>query len=371
LPGQQFGLFSCTPPAFIRQHTQSACDSSQGRIFKRGPEVTGNMIFTKRPTPSCDPTFIAPGTAAFSLGEEIPAASFVKATRTPQPPAAGDLLQAIYLEAEDGARQPTGWQPVGGSENCRLLTLTDQRLHCLTATGRAGSTFADASCTEPAVYVSSCGPVPMFAERPEPMTCPPVYSVRTVGQRLDRVYTTLYTGSCMETSSTAYYAQGNSVPIDSFPTVDETDDPAGRLRRRFRVGPGGLMMTTAWYDSDRATLCRPSPVGDKLRCIPEGPGLSIFFADGACAKPVAVAERWACKPRFTFDYDRLACPLRTRAFEVGAAHDGPVFELQTDRSQNPPRESCLPVTERRPDYAYYQVKEIPEADLPELQSLVE
>ena len=60
------------------------------------------------------------------------------------------------------------------------------------------------------------------------MTCPPVYSVRTVGQRLDRVYTTLYTGSCMETPSTRYYAQGNPVPIDTFPTVDETTTlPAG------------------------------------------------------------------------------------------------------------------------------------------------
>ena len=191
LPSQYLGLFSCSLPAFIRQYTSSGCDGSRGRIFRRGPEVTGNTIFTKRPTPSCDPTFIVPGTAAFSLGEEIPATSFVKATRTPQPPAAGDLLQAIYLEAEDGARQPTGWQPVGGSENCRLLTLTDQRLHCLTATARAYSTYTDASCTEPAVYVSGCGPVPMFAEHPEPMTCPPVYSVRTVGQRLDRAYTHL------------------------------------------------------------------------------------------------------------------------------------------------------------------------------------
>ncbi len=95
MPSQYFGLFSCTLPAFIRQNTQSGCNSSQGRIFRRGPEVTGNTIFTKGPTPSCDPTFIVPGTAAFTLGEEVAASSFVKATRTPQPPAAGDLLQAI------------------------------------------------------------------------------------------------------------------------------------------------------------------------------------------------------------------------------------------------------------------------------------
>jgi hypothetical protein len=368
VPNVYHGQTTCTAPDFVHQRDLSSGCDVRSRVFKRGSEVTGGMIFTKLPT-SCQPTFLTPGTTAFGLGDELPAASFVKATRVIRPSSQADQLHPVYLEAEDGARQPVGWRLAGGDEDCRLLTLTDQRLHCLTSVGLAGNTFADVGCTQPTAYASACRPLPMFVERPEPGTCPFRYAVHRIGARLDRVYTTLSTGSCMQTSSANYYAVGSAVSADSFPTLGEMDEASGRPRRRFRVGPGG-MMAAAWYDSERATLCRPSPVGDKLRCVPEGDGLSPFFADAACTTPVKVAERTECRPRFTFDYDPRSCPVRTRAFEVGAPYDGPVFEWTEDRSQNPPRASCQQHS-RRPDYAYYQVKEIPESDLPELQWVVE
>jgi hypothetical protein len=367
-PNVYFGDTTCTSPAFIRQRDRSGCNI-RTRVYRRGPEVSGGMIFTKLGT-TCNPAFLGAGTTAYGLGDELPASSFVKAIRVVQPGAPSDRLQLVYREAEDGARQPLGWQPFDGDEDCRLLTLTDQRLHCLTSTGRHGNTFADASCSEPTAFVSSCGPVPALVERAEPGTCPRRYSIRKLGQRLDRVYTTLYTGTCMEESSTAYYAQGEAVSSDTFPALDERDDPTGRLRRRFRVGPGGQMMAAAWYDSARATICRVAPVGDKTRCIPEGDGLSTFFADRACTTPVKHVELTECTPQFAFDYDRRSCPLRARAFEVGAPYAGPLFELTFDRTQNPTREACNPVA-RRPDYAYHEVKEIPEADLPELQTIVD
>jgi hypothetical protein len=75
--------------------------------------------------------------------------------------------------------------------------------------------------------------------------------------------------------------------------------------------------------------------------------------------------------RHQHQVDLAACPLRYRGFTVGAPFEGPVFIRNTIATENPPREVCEPFTDRLAEDIFYTVAEIPEADLPELNSLVE
>jgi hypothetical protein len=99
------------------------------------------------------------------------------------------------------------------------------------------SAFADAACTQPAVNASSCAPLPKYAQQRQAGSCPEVYSVRSLGARLSTYSTN--DGGCMPRSdaNSTYYATGDEVPPQTFPVIEVSDEPAGRLRRRSQSLP--------------------------------------------------------------------------------------------------------------------------------------
>lgn len=360
-PGFHLGFASCAPPEFIQQFDFSGCNA-RTRVFRRGDEVPATGLFVRGT--SCVQNFLQPGTAAFLLGEEVPPERLVKAARVVEPTLTGAPLHLVRLEAEDGASQPTSWESASTGEACRPVTLADGRLHCVTSSTPSTTSFADAACTQPAAFVSACNPATTFAEVAG-ATCPPTYTVHKLGERLRAGYSNRYSSTCTGLASEQYYAIGDPVSADAFPALQVIDDPSGRPRRRYRTS-GGPLVDTGWFDAERGESCRPSPAGDKLRCRPDGLGLSAVFADSACTQHLYLGTRGICPPRFAFSYDRAACPLRGLTFAVGPEYRGTVYSRTTNYAVNPPAESCAPASALNLRDVPHIVTPIPESDLPEL-----
>jgi len=364
-----FQAAQCGPSSFVTRYDFTGCNLGV-RAFRLGRELSDGRTFS-RIAGACTPGFLSPGTTAFAIGPEVPPDTFVRATPRGAPVAAGGSVQPMVLAADDGAEQPIGWQDVAEQAACRLLRLGDDRVHCVSrSTFVSSSAFADGACTQPAVYASSCAPLPRYAELPD-RACPQAYTIRSVGDRLTTYQSTI-DGGCTPRSAanTPYYATGAEISPATFPVVDTSDESGERLRRRQQTSPGAPSLSTTWVDAVRDSPCRATRFGDAIRCAPlPGAGAAVVYGDSACTSTLAIFQD-RCPDPYTFNIDRSACPGRVLVFAVGGRYTGAVFAQSLDRSVNPPRVTCTPYTLLDTD-TVHTLTAVPETDLPALTIVVE
>jgi hypothetical protein len=364
-----FATTACGPASFITRYDFMTCNLGI-RVFQVGAEITG-QTFSKLGG-GCRAAFPQPGTTAFTVGPEVPLDSFVRATVEGVPVSTGGSLQPTVFAADDGARQPFGWQDASDRAACRILRLGDGALHCVTRSAAVSTvSFSDTACTQPALATSNCGPVPRYAYATEAGRCPEVHTVRTVGDRL-ATYQYGLDGTCTPRSgaNTLVYAVGAEAPPQSFAPFDVSDETTGQLRRRGQSLAGQPSLLTGWVDADRNTPCRAIRFGDKVRCAPVPvAGDAIAYADAACTTPLGLFQG-RCPDAYTFNVDESSCPVRLRIFAVGARSTGPVFVRGLDSTVDPARITCSPYTPQPTD-AVHELTPVPETDLPELTIVVD
>jgi hypothetical protein len=341
------------------------------RVVRRGAGVANPQFFTRRQG-RCSPTVFIPGPrTAYTLGDPVPDAMFVKGTRQAEPPRqASDPVRRVFIEAEDGAREVIGWQTADGAD-CEPLTLGDGHSRCVGFGGAlAPLTYADATCSQPAVFDSLCDPLhPFLALEPDAGSCSASFTVRAVGPRLDTIFTRQGTSCNAQPAGDIgmLYAAGAPMAPETFPPVDQVlEEASGPLRRRLEVAPGGLTIEQGWATAD-GKGCRPAPFGEELRCAPDGPELGNDFADQGCTQPLwHTFSPDPCPPPFALTVDDSACPAHTRVYAVGAHFRGPTFTRAPDPA-NPPQPRCQPRPATGGPDLFYSTSAVPDASLPLLQ----
>ena len=368
---------ACERPVFVTIWMGVACNELRYRVFKVGPTTADGGTYPGLGANRCsDRSYpVLPGTEAHLLGEEVPPAAFVKATRG-QP--AGAAVAPALTEAEDGTVIDGALWDGGGQTYCNATVLEDGKTHCVPEDVPPPSLFAalftDSACTTPAVvgWPASCN-VHRLASR-SGAACPASATLVAWGPAVSAVFLRDAAG-CRQagvgsTDERQYLLPGAAVPAADLPLLEERRTGlGGRLEERVLTTPGGEQVLAGLWDTAAGEACTPRTFAAVTRCAPSAAVPVALFADAACTLGVVRAPRDACKPSLAFRSDGYACPVTTHYFKLGAEHAGPFFQPVTAVASTGTKMECRPfqVTDTAA-VAYHQVGEpIAEDTLPELR----
>ena len=383
-----FADSGCTEPAFVdsrptcnkhrfvrrQDSTTNPCDTRY-RIYKVGEELPADRVYWRpAPTPPntetvCKLGGILPMAAAFRVGEELPVSMFVKAKRAPR--ADGHPVEAVVLEAEDGARVDSGWYLPAASGECSVIGLQDGRLRCVPdSVSESTAYFADNVCTQrPTVgHQPACGPVPRYVRRVDPASCSGGVTLMDVGSRLESLFRTIE-GVCAAVNvpiGLQYHRVGQAAATEMLPLFENSQEGSHRIQRRKLGSATGWRLGANWYDSQRMEWCARAWYGDRHRCSPTAAALGSFYADLNCTQPIFSRTRSTCAPpKYARNFQDNSCPQREQLWTVGAEYTGEVFRRANVRYENQAELECQPVT-RDANTLYHSVTRVADTELAEL-----
>jgi hypothetical protein len=375
VPGELLGSYSdmfldsaCTRPAPIFGAGASPCYklptvvrrddeadlnrcSATGRAFKVRL-VARDQVFAKDTNSGlCVPADYAPGDRLFTLGDEMPPASFVKAMDTVVSVSGSNDLELRQIVAEDGSKAVPRLRARMADEDCRFELGSDGRAHCLppfkevvedkrfSGPGFSGfEHYSDSACS---TYVITSNAV-KCEKRPVPLArisktdvCPSEQRWTSLGPVVDKVFVSDLGVCKLETrdySSARFNAIGPPVSIDTFPAVglihDETT--TSPLRLEFWALPDGRRLSTGgWFDSSVDDGCELVAVGDEhFRCVSgryEASSRGYWFSDALCTVPLSVTWDGACPDKYAVFDDPVSCSGAKSFHTVGPKHTDAVF----------------------------------------------
>lgn len=367
---------SCPGPVFVYHwNTSNACDL-RDEIFRVGAAIPDGRTYYRNWAGECVSAGAVPGYVPHRVGEEVPPTAFVRGRLTSDPPKAGQALQLVVLEAEDGAKVDQFFRNAEAGHDCALVLLDDGRVHCVPPSATISSfTFADAGCGHPAVSTNpTCGPPPALARRRitaevAPGVCGEISAMHELGPVLDPPYTGR-PGMCraaLSTSPLVYRDLGPPIAPDRFVALDQIVEPSGHALWPARlVAPGGgPAVTDGWFDGQRNARCFPARIGGKHRCVPDTERLAGFFADEQCTRPLLRATAGACLPGFAHDVEDGSCPPDVRIYAVGARHAGVVHEQYLPDDQDAP--ACRFSIAVAPTDVFHELTPVAGDQFPELK----
>jgi hypothetical protein len=336
--------------------------------YRRGTKVDVQTIYRKVDG-VCTPVAVPAQREIWELGAAVEASTLVAAELKPQ--GTGPLVLTV-LEAEDGARQPTGRRdPRGAGFACTYLKLRDGTTRCVPSlVGRADGLYADSACTQRGARISerTCQPERRYIWAPVPQTCPTAFGLHAEGAVVATpwIRTASACSASAVVSSSQFVALGDEAPPGEF--VEVTVDRIARgkrleLRTR-RAGETTLADGTFW-DTVRGSWCSAERASDGvLRCLPFGEDVApepSYWLDAACTgQALGVIESAAvCAPKLIRRLDDSACPPRVRLF-AAAAHAGALYR-RNDQG------ACEGVRPNPGFVAFAAGAEVPATDFAELR----
>jgi hypothetical protein len=357
-------------PYLLQAKRQPGACQARYQVFRRGERLT---VRYERPMGVCTPEPLPQQSVGYGLGEELPPVMFVKGKLVAKPlPPAGDPLQLMAVEAEDGATDTVSWKDVARDLPCSPVRTEGDRFRCLPFGALAQSaTYAEETCMRPAVVLDqACPEHGMVMRRPVAGSCPLSWEVIAAGTEVESSFL-VRAGACTRSppTTTRYFELGPVLAADQFPAFDFVDLPSSqRLQRRVVTSPGGQQMTVGWFDTERQHACNVVVLGDKYVCTPPTTSAETFYVDDRCATPVLHTLRDTCIPAsFVFGYDRTTCPWRVTFNSIGPPYTGAVYiSLLYDITGVPAPSTCRPYTPR-PGDVFRTLIPVPDGSLPELK----
>lgn len=368
---------ACDKPAYVfRWETTADHCSSRGRVYQLGEPIdrtfTNSSFLTDGAACSKISYNLLPGDQANLLGAEVPLDSFVRGQRVPAGSSSG-ALSPMVIEAEDGARGPSGWD-VGLGTSCNVV-LVDGGYRCIPEPTDTPSftTYADASCST-AVFVNWAGcPPPRYGLRYDICSVRP--QILAVGEPTTNLFsqTRGVCGTQAPSPAGDYRPAGAVIPATSFVALTESTGEAGvRVKRRYLAGPGSTKVGSGLFNVARNEPCRiGTSDGTQWRCGPGGVASSgSAYADPACTQPVwAVRSSDSCTtgPSVYLYDDLLSCPARKTYYKKGDPWTGEVFGVSTSYDSNGNKSRrCAPA---RPDAGttYFALTPFPDSDFVPLE----
>ncbi len=241
----------------------------------------------------------------YSLGDEIPPATFVEAVPF-APAAGGPRVQAIVDQFADGTRVRrfgTLWD-AELKVPCQVAPASDGVFRCLPVTPLAATskaTYEDAFCTDwPTAAITTAEPPPFWQLSAGQGDCPLRRLVRPVAKvPLTKLFRLGSTGKCEPFVPPAgpikYHSLGSDVTalrLAPFALITRVD---GRLESKWVIGEDGLVDQVAsdfWFDTVSQRLCSFLSTAAGLRCLQ--PTWVATFAGANCDERVAVSVGGVC-----------------------------------------------------------------------------
>lgn len=353
----------CTPEAGESVFIEASCTISHGQVLRTQDGAPGEVppYFVRRfvlgdePLPSrlyrvagpapappqiwylrggvCHGPF-EPGLVADYVALEEVAAARIRRLEIP----VGDRLELGVHASDDGLRVPIGWRDRELAAACRIAPDDDQpTATCVPVDAHAASFFHDPDCAVPELAVNAGGSPPPFVRYRDPVSRCATHHL--VGEPVTAPPLYLHTGrQCQSVTAPGaeqYFLLGAPLELPALGRAPESRDD--RRVRPIVLSAGEVRVDdTVAYDARLAAECRPTLVGDQIRCTPVTDiGVGHYYADQQCQQPIALAEvplgACASPPRFAIDHTIESAPLHA----IGAHHTAPIFHLSTG-------ERCLP-----------------------------
>lgn len=281
----------------------------------------------------CEPTLPLRGEGLEIVTREpVPLTAFVRAHT-----AIGGTarLRARTLVGDDGSSAFLGWYDSELESECEFLYLgTTGRAQCVPRTTFVVSAHRG-SCEGPPVEIartlSRCGTASRFASgySRADVSCSEHFEVRRLLEPIEDAFSEGKFGCGFEDPAAGIRAVGEDVG-DRLVTVDL---PARRLAPLFPARRSAGSTRAHWLDRELGMECTFRRVQDgALRCVPDGIGTELLFADAACASPYVAARdgdlagTCGLDERVRVVEDAATCPRQVRVFELGAESDlSPAF----------------------------------------------
>jgi hypothetical protein len=173
--------------------------------------------------PSTQHSFALLGPISCALAAFLTVASDVRSEANIETPVAGSRLVPLFLMAEDGSREFSGWFDTTRAERCAFAVSGDGLLRCLPVDDTLPSeVFADPGCTEPIALVPKCPAPRSYLLRIEAPACAssPRRHLHGVGRRFTLPAIYQRTGpSCVKTlrnEESMYVTLGAEIAPGSF-----------------------------------------------------------------------------------------------------------------------------------------------------------
>ncbi len=138
-------------------------------------------------------------------------------------PTSGTRLKAKYMKADDGARAPIAgvWHDSQRNEECSFQRAADGKQRCMPTNVTYAGFYADASCTQPFLYVTTgCAPTKYVVDYGQ--TCGALNTLNYFPVGSQTVPATIYYktgGNCMSSPAISgydYYTAGAKISPSSF-----------------------------------------------------------------------------------------------------------------------------------------------------------
>jgi hypothetical protein len=331
---------SCLPAKYFSSFDETTCPGKV-RVEQVGAAVTPtNVWYTERLAPNCTQSGVG-NEKFYPLGPEIAPTEFVSGTISLG--TAKDGVAASYVTADDGAKGYVELvDTVHDNTRCTFARSADGTIRCLPDDGLWGivweDLFTDGTCSSywaQLLYYTKC-PTKFGRRYDDRGSCNPKFFVHPVLASATGIPLSRKTGATCapqgQNGDDGFFT-GPEVDATTFSSV--TEGPltgATRLQRYTQVTSGGLVVANGWYDTKRSAACsfRTDSAGT-LRCMAGGPVFFNYYGDMGCTQPLyqvpsACGGAPTTPPTTGFQVDTSTCPAHYRAYALGAAHVGAVWQ---------------------------------------------
>ncbi|MGZ3427053.1 MAG: hypothetical protein ACXVCV_10415 [Polyangia bacterium] len=302
-----------SPPRALVTDAANACDGPP-TVRALGDVVPPTQAYYLKSDGSCMQNPPNATIVLRRIGDEVPLDRFVHATPRVEP--VSDLLGAVVLVADDGARFNLFANDQRHDEWTRSVAIGDGQsrwwpVHIAYnygqgAPGTPGSVFADAACSRPTGIKDAHNALCPFTSVIEyvPGDACQQFTIRLHQAGAPVATADLHAiagdGSCVPTAPSPnspvelYVEMGDALPDDAFPTAAPVDVGDGRIVQRFDGTPDGSVAISArgeLHDRARNGDCFVGLAADnQRRCLPGMQVDTVYFADAACTTPVVATS---------------------------------------------------------------------------------
>lgn len=302
----QYSDSTCATPLLLENVVVDSTDCPSANVLarvqvgERARVVQVGASYTGTVYQNTNGTCVMVGSSGipfFSVGATVPPEMFVAFHDELTP--SGDLAYIEHV-GDDGSRvlDTTGLVHSATGEHCRLESLTHDETLCLPKEAGGGLIYADAACTERAVYTNE-EPTPRIRVYANFDTCRYDALDATIGEELTGFYQLDgATQACIAGTLPATYRIFRVTSLDpavSFAT-GVLDVPAGgRVVVASWKFTQGQSMPSGFYDTLHGDACIVTAVADTHErvCAPIWTGYTHVYSDTSCSTAISGIPRCA------------------------------------------------------------------------------
>jgi len=341
-----------TPTYAVVAGVATGC-SSLRRWYELGAQVPlgdESTIYYRASGGACTASTASSSRYYAALGAEIPLDRFVIGTEGRD---SSGRLAVRTVEGDDGSRfcdRRLGFRDSDLDDHaCTPTAGEDGVLRCVPDSATTMQVSTDSGCSDEftvAAVSTACDQGHQYTRETTTPGCFARWRVHGLGAQVaGALYSYIPFDGCYAAPvDRQYYEIGPVVAPTSFAELAlERVDVGARLQRVDLVGDGLRVDRPFWYDSALDVMCQFQVAADGVsRCLPGQPdepeaGITTFYSDPAC-KSSAVELASFADPCESGREPRFVVATRgggLRAFELGRAVEGPVYQWSDSCSNVP------------------------------------